>query len=350
LIFIQKNLGFGTVNSRFKKPVARFGVTKLEEIAIIVAIFYKNNLNTNKHFNFLTFAKAYRLYTEINSREVRKNLKPLLDKLILTMNNKRTDFDLPPSHKIKITTNWLLGFVEGEGCFFYNKLKGTLGFQISQKGNADLMIAIRTFIYKLGKEKFDTGVNLNLEQNVWYLRVMREDLIKEVLIPFFSSLNFHTKKFLDFQDWVAISKIREKGLHSLPEGKELIDRITSQMNNYRFSTSGKLSSEIPKIDRATLRADIANLLARPSNYERGSDGRIFDIYLGRYISSGGRTGKKVQILYPNGETAKIFNTGSACARFLGLSEATFRRRLYNNKSVMFNNQECQIKRIALDSD
>lgn len=124
------------------------------------------------------------------------------------------------------------------------------------------MLAICTFIYKLSKGKYDTGVNLNLESNVWYLRVNRCYLINEVLIPLFSSLNFHSKKFLDFQDWVAISKIREKGLHSLLEGKQLIDRISSQMNNYRLSSSAK-----PKINRAVLYADIANLLSLPSNYE-----------------------------------------------------------------------------------
>jgi hypothetical protein len=105
LLYIQKNLGFGVVNSQFKRPVAQFSVNKLEEIAIIVAIFSKNNLNTTKHLNFLTFAKAYRLYMEITSKEARKKIKPQLDKLILTMNNKRTNFNLPISHKIKITSN-----------------------------------------------------------------------------------------------------------------------------------------------------------------------------------------------------------------------------------------------------
>lgn len=85
--------------------MAQFIVTKLEEIAIIVAIFAQNNLNTNKHLNFLTFAKMYGLYMEMDNREARKNIKPELDKLILTINNKRTDFDLPSSHKIKITSN-----------------------------------------------------------------------------------------------------------------------------------------------------------------------------------------------------------------------------------------------------
>ncbi len=34
------------------------------------------------------------------------------------MNNKRTNFNMPSDHTIRITDYWLLGFVEGEGSFF----------------------------------------------------------------------------------------------------------------------------------------------------------------------------------------------------------------------------------------
>lgn len=88
------------------------------------------------------------------------------------------------------------------------------------------------------------------------------------------------------------------------------------------------------------------LICYPCLQITSDQGRIYDKFLGRYLSSGGKTGKKVKILYPNGEVAKIFNTGSACAKFLGLSESTFRRRMYNNQTVMFNNKECHIKIIA----
>jgi len=67
---------------------------------------------------------------------------------------------------------------------------------------------------------------------------------------------------------VSLFNIQKSGLHLLPEGKELIKRILSQMNNNRLSTSGK-----PAIDRDILMRDIAKLLSK-SNYVVKEDGRI----------------------------------------------------------------------------
>ena len=39
------------------------------------------------------------------------------------INNSRTSFVLPLSHKIEITPFWLLGFIEGEGWFHVKKQK-----------------------------------------------------------------------------------------------------------------------------------------------------------------------------------------------------------------------------------
>ena len=62
------------------------------------------------------------------------------------MNSKRTDFTLPESHKFIISCEWLLGFVEGDGSFFYDFNKNTLVFSISQKGNKELLEAIKAFL------------------------------------------------------------------------------------------------------------------------------------------------------------------------------------------------------------
>jgi hypothetical protein len=46
--------------------------------------------------------------------------------------------------------------------------------------------------------------------------------------------------------------IIKKGLHYTPEGKALINRVLSQMNNNRLS-----NSKAPRVDRDLLKADIA---------------------------------------------------------------------------------------------
>ena len=94
------------------------------------------------------------------------------------------------------------------------------------------------------------------------LRVAQHDFILHVIIPLFSSLTFRTKKFLDFTDWVIIFNIFNKGFHYLPEGIQLVDRLNSQMNNRRLSTS-KTEQE----DREILMKEANELLSLPSNYE-----------------------------------------------------------------------------------
>jgi hypothetical protein len=43
----------------------------------------------------------------------------------------------------------LLGFVEGEGSFYFSASNKSIVFSISQKGNETLMLAIQEFLYNL---------------------------------------------------------------------------------------------------------------------------------------------------------------------------------------------------------
>lgn len=65
LMLIQKNLKIGKVSVDLKAYKAIFEVSAQSEIALIIAIFHKFNLNTTKHLNFVDFSKAFRLYVEI---------------------------------------------------------------------------------------------------------------------------------------------------------------------------------------------------------------------------------------------------------------------------------------------
>jgi hypothetical protein len=78
------------------------------------------------------------------------------------MNNKRTNFNMPSDHTIRITDYWLLGFVEGEGSFFVlrNKRIG-LGFAISQTIiDKAVMIKIKKFLFTLASSDH-TGAFFN---------------------------------------------------------------------------------------------------------------------------------------------------------------------------------------------
>lgn len=81
------------------------------------------------------------------------------------MNSKRTDFYLSPTH-FNITSNWLLGFVEGgNGWFSYNINARSFTFGIKNK---DLFEAIVSFLHNLASlELACIGGDRNSVANVY---------------------------------------------------------------------------------------------------------------------------------------------------------------------------------------
>ena len=265
-----QTLGIGSVYSRGKRNSVFFSVAKLSEIAVIIAIFSKYNLNSTKYLDFLDFSLSYFIYTKraLSASTIEWTSK--LDSILLNMNKGRTCFDLSKPvygvvHTIQITANWLLGFVEGDGSFHYRSSNKILVFDICQKatgGELLLLESIKTFLENLAPAGFEDSVKIYTGRGSSNLRVAQHAFILHVIIPLFSSLTFRTKKFLDFTDWVIIFNIFNKGFHYLPEGIQLVDRLNSQMNNRRLSTS-KTEQE----DREILMKEANELLSLPSNYE-----------------------------------------------------------------------------------
>jgi hypothetical protein len=145
LNYIKDTLGIGKITIDHKQAEVIYKITAKSDVSVIIAIFSKYNLNTTKHLNFVGFAKAFTFYFNSN-KEDKAKIKPLIDNIKAGMNSKRTDFTLPESHKFIISCEWLLGFVEGDGSFFYDFNKNTLVFSISQKGNKELLEAIKAFL------------------------------------------------------------------------------------------------------------------------------------------------------------------------------------------------------------
>ena len=96
---------------------------------------------------------------------------------------------------------------------------------------------------------------------VTYLIIDHTDLIKFLIIPFFSSMTWRSKKLLDFEDFSWVFKLKEQGHHYTHKGKNLIDSFIGQMNNNRLSTLGGL----PREDREFLISQAKIILQGPSN-------------------------------------------------------------------------------------
>ena len=106
----------GTITKNAKGDECKFVVSNKEGIRKLISIFDKYNLNTTKYLDYLDFIEAFNLYFNRNGLIT----EPLMEKLMQLksgMNSNRTNFDMPSHHHIKITTYWLLGFIEGEGSF-----------------------------------------------------------------------------------------------------------------------------------------------------------------------------------------------------------------------------------------
>ncbi len=176
---------------------------------ILFPIFDRFPLNSTKYMDYLIFKKAYyikkdRLYlTDEGILE--------LDSLLSQLNNKRSEFIYPENHVIRITPNWLLGFVEGDGGFYSNVSKEgyrvKLYFNICQtfveEKLIDGIILYLTNLAGVAANKEEVSVSQKPRVRKMYTqatksteqpsyRVVINDTIylHNVLLPFFLSFNF----------------------------------------------------------------------------------------------------------------------------------------------------------------
>jgi len=169
-------------------------------------------------------------------------------------NNGRTEFFKSPNHNIIIKPYWLLGFLEGEGCFSIQKhvksLAVTHSFILTQTlEQKSLMEAIQTFLNNLEPNSCsESKVKLIVQENNIYkpkakpiIRVYVTDFsfIIDYLIPFLDTLVFLSIKELDYLDWKTVIKIKAFKKHLTEEGSATIKQIISRMNRNRKSTASK---------------------------------------------------------------------------------------------------------------
>lgn len=154
LYYIHKTLGFGEVRSY--RNFSSFTVTRLKDIALLLKIFDQYPLQGSKWLNYRDFSKAFDLY--LNSDRGAETLKDILN-IKNGMNRLRSDFTMPNDKEIRITPYWLLGFIEGEGCFSINKRNNfRLDFSLCQSStNLELLQKIKIYLENLPSEASTDG-------------------------------------------------------------------------------------------------------------------------------------------------------------------------------------------------
>lgn len=135
-----------------------------------------------------------------------------------------------------INSNWMSGFVSGEGCFFINLIQNKLKtrtdvqlkFSISQHARDKELI--KSFIFY-----FDCGHLVESRGSVYFYVVKFSDIYNKV-IPFFNLNNILGIKSKDFYNWCEAAELMKKSEHLNEDGLKKIIKIKQGMNMSRDYT------------------------------------------------------------------------------------------------------------------
>ena len=135
-------------------------------------------------------------------------------------------------HPERLEAQWVVGFVDGEGCFFVGINRHpemTSGFQVlpeftvvQHQRDIQLLHALKKF--------FGCGVVRRNHAERMAYRVRALDHLKDVIVPFFDKHPLKSKKRVDFIKFRRVLHLMEKGRHLTAEGIEEIRAIATTMN------------------------------------------------------------------------------------------------------------------------
>lgn len=283
LRYISDKLGIGGV--RLYKDECIFNITDQKGIALLISIFDKYNLNTSKYLDYLDFKKAFFLYLNREKNLKAEEIKDKILELKNRMNTNRIHFDRPEDSKIVITKYWLLGFIEGDGSFFLRRDNITPVFYLENTGvQLPVLVKIKEFLenslnfdpYSLYKLKNTSTIAIatikarnNNGKSSASLTIKNIYVLNNYLIPFFSEMEFLTKKGKDFHDFKIICKVVYIGAHRREEIRSLVLKLSNTMNNFRLSTYKGT------VENLSLE-ETEKLLYYPPTIEHLLDGRVID--------------------------------------------------------------------------
>lgn len=321
LDYIVKTLGIGSVFMDNNSVV--FQVSSNNEIQdIIIPIFKAFPLCTTKVYDFDKFCQAVEL--KLASGSYTKNLFKETLALKDQMNTQRN-----PSLLAKasiIDPYWLVGFIEGEGTFGIKASNPY--FQYAQLASNDALLnsmaqfltklprAISTPILHYTPGASKPSVSLNKRTNVITYSYASIDFFYDYLLPFFLAAKFYTRKYVDFYLWAIVIICTRFGFSKLPEGIQLIRRISNCINEARYSTAINPSSLVTQ-------AEIDTVFSLESPYGNPEIVLSYSTEQNARLLSPGRSGKQINV-YDNGilMEGSPFNSQADVAEALGLERTT----------------------------
>ena len=144
----------------------------------------------------------------------------------------------------QLESQWVVGFVDGEGCFFIGLNKNpemTLGFQILPEFCVVQHQRDEQILYALKKFWGFGVVRKNHGDRLCY-RVRGINNLNKTIVPFFEKHSLKTKKKIDFLKFRKVLQLIEKKQHLTIQGLLEIDAIRLEMN------TGKSKKKLILID------------------------------------------------------------------------------------------------------
>ena len=136
---------------------------------------------------------------------------------------------------MELSAEWIVGFVDGEGCFFVGinpHKEMTSGYQVLPEFTVVQHVRDVQLLHAL-KSFFGCGVVRTNHGDRMAYRVRSLEHLREVIIPFFEKHELRSKKHLDYLKFRDVIRMMERGDHLKAEGITSIRRIASQMNTGR---------------------------------------------------------------------------------------------------------------------
>lgn len=146
LEYIKNTLGLGNVTERGN--TATFSVSRRIDVKVIIDIFSRFSLNTTKRLDFEDWKLAFELWSSVKEgRDYSACVAKIME--IKAGMNKGRDYETCNFKDFRITKNWLLGFIEGDGAFSITKSTFANRFSLGQVSRErPLLEKICDFLYE----------------------------------------------------------------------------------------------------------------------------------------------------------------------------------------------------------
>ena len=135
-----------------------------------------------------------------------------------------------------LNAQWIVGFVDGEGCFHIGinqNQEMKLGVQVLPEFTVVQHQADEQVLHAL-KAYFGCGVVRKNHATRLSYRVRGHENLLHKILPFFEKHQLKTRKRVDFAKFRKVILLMQKGEHLTPEGLEKIRQIKTTMNSTTF--------------------------------------------------------------------------------------------------------------------